>query len=452
MGNSLGGTKRLIGRLWGQATTSLYRNAIFLMATSVLGQALGFFFYAAITHLYLTSDVSFAVALFSTVSFVGTLALFGFNVSLIRYLPEAEDQADLLNTALTVVGIAALLFGLGFLLVVAVFGLDLPFILKTPWYPLAILVGVLAAALGPVLDTAAIALFRSDIQTLRTVVLGLLKIPIAVGLALTLSVSFGVGRFGVFAAFVLATAGSVLVEAVWLLPRILPDYRPRIRIHFGSLRPLMRFSQGNYVAGTVGAAGGALLPLLILETLGAGLSTQVAYFYVASAVAGLLSVISGSTFTSFFAEASYRNANRHRDERRALLLTLGLLAPAIVVFWVFAYYVLLIFGAESSAYADAGTMPLRIMTLAAIPAVANNLLVTRVKVRRQSRPLIIGSTISTAVVLALGFELLQTAGITGLAIAVVVANVAPTPYYWAVARRSFEAEPLEPLEPVMLQP
>jgi O-antigen/teichoic acid export membrane protein len=178
----------------------------------------------------------------------------------------------------------------------------------------------------------------------------------------------------------------------------------------------------------------------------------VTYFYVASAVASLLSVISGSTFTSFFAEASYRNANRHRDERRALLLTLGLLSPAIVVFWVFAYYVLLIFGSSSATYADAATLPLRIMTLAALPAVANNLLVTRVRVRRRTLPLVVGSAISTIVVLGLGFVLLKSNGIAGLSVAVVLGTAAPTPYYWAVARKSFETDPLEPLEPVLLQP
>ncbi len=447
---------RLSMRLWGEAKTSLYRNAIYLMLTSVAGSGLGFFFYVFVSNLYGSPDIGFAVALFSTTSFVATLALLGFNVSLIRYLPESEDQADLLNTSLTLVGIASLLLGVGFLLVIAVAGLDLSFVLETPWYPAAILVGVLASGLGPVLDSAAIALRRSEVQTWRTVIMGVIKIPVAVVIAITLGKALGIGRFGVFAAFVAAMGGSVLLEGVWLLPGILRGYRPRIRTQFGRLRPMMRFSQGNYAAGVAGAAGMGLLPLLILETLGAAESSQVTYFYVASAVASLLSVISGSTFTSFFAEASYTNANRHRDERRALLLTLGLLAPAIVVFWVFAYYVLLIFGfgfsAQSSAYADAGTMPLRIMTLAAIPAVANNLLMTRVRVRRRTLPLIVGASLSTAVVLVLGYVLLRTDGITGLSVAVVLSTLAPTPYYWAVARKSFETEPLEPLEPVLLQP
>ena len=452
MGNGLDGTKRLIGRLWGEARKSLYRNAIYLMATSVVGQGLGFFFWLIVTRVYMKADVGFAVTLFSTISFVASLALLGFNVSLIRYLPDEPDPAEVLNASLTLVGIASLLLGLGFLGVIAVAGLDLSFILENPAYPLAILGGILACAIGPVLDAAAVALRRADISLWRTVALGLLKIPIAVGIALTVSSALGVGRFGVFVALVLSMGASALIGGVWLMPQALRGYRPAIRRRFARLRPMMRFAQGNYAASVVASAGVGLLPLLILETLGPSNATEVAYFYVASAVASLLTVISSSSFTSFLAEASYRNADRHRDERRALLLALALLAPAIVVFWVFAYLVLLLFGGTTPDYAVAGTTPLRIMTLAAIPAVANNLLMTRVRVRRRTLPLIVGAAISTTVVLVLGYALLQTDGITGLSIAVVLSTLAPTPFYWATARKSFEAEPLEPLEPVILQP
>lgn len=472
MDGLLGGTKRFIGtlgarlkawlarrwlfrfalRLWGEAKTSLYRNAIYLMATSVVGQALGFFFWVIVTNVYKEADVGFAIALFSTIAFASSLGLLGFNVSIIRYLPETEDKAGLLNAALTLVGAASLLLGVGFLFIVSLFGLELSFVLTDIEYPLAILGGLLACVLGPVLDAAAVALRRADVSMWRTVAVGILKIPIALVIAFTLSSALGVGRFGVFLALVTAMGASVLIEGLWLLPRVLPGFRPWPRLDFGRLRPLMRFSSGNYAASVVGSAGGGLLPLLILGVVGGLGATNVTYFYVASAVASLLSVISGSTFTSFFAEASYRNADRHRDERRALLLALGLLAPAIVVFWIFAHIVLELFGGATSSIADAATTPLRILTLAALPAVANNMLVTRVRVRRRTLPLIVGSTISTTVMLGLGYSMLQSGGITGLSIAVVIATAAPTPYYWFAARKSFEAEPLEPFEPLLLQP
>ena len=453
MGDGLGGSKKAIGRLWGEATTSLYRNALFLMANSVVGQGLGFFFWFFAAPLYAPSDVGFAVTLFSTVSFVSTLALLGLGVALIRYLPESQDPAGLINASLTLVGLASLLLIGAFFAVVAVAGLGLSFILANPVYPISIVAGGLAAALGPILDNAAIGLRRSEVPALRTTALGLAKIPLAVVIAFTLSRSLGVGRLGVFLAFDISLVVSVVLEALWLLPWVLPGYAPRIRLDFSRLRPLMRFSSGNYVAASIGAAGSSLLPLLVLEALGPSGAENAAYFYVAIAVAGVLYVISSSAFTSFYAEASYRDANRPRDERRALLLSLGLLAPAIAVFWVFARLVLLLLGgASTTSYADNATEPLRILTLAAIPAVANNLLATRVRVRKQTLPLILGSVISTVVLLGVGSVLLATYGIVGLSVAVVLANAAQTPYYWFAARKPFGTEPLEPAGPTPIEP
>ena len=451
VGKGRDGVNDLIGKLWGEAKTPLYRNAIFLMANSVVGQALGFFFWLVVARTYADADVGFAVTLFTTISYVASLAVLGQTFALIRYLPETEDRVELVNTSLTLVGLATVLLTGAFFLVVVLVGLDLGFVLESPAYPPVILAGALACSLGPVLDNVAIGLRRSDVPMWRTVVLGLVKIPLAVVIAMTLSTTLGVGRFGVFLALVLSLVASVLLEALWLLPKVLPGYVPRIRTQFARLRPMMRFSQGNYAAGVVGGAGGSLLPLLILEVLGDVGAKNAAYFYVASAVAGLLAVISGSAFTSFYAEASYRDADRHRDERRALLLTLALLAPAIVVFWIFARFVLLLFGGASSSYADFATDPLRILTLGAIPAVANNLLTTRVRVRKRTLPLIVGAAITSTVQLGLGYVLLVSNGITGLSVACVLAGAAATPYYWLVARKSFEAEPLEPVDIALLE-
>ena len=466
------GIRRLVGRAWERARswlyrralfrfalrlghevkTSLYRNAIFLMANSVVGQGLGFIFWLVVARVYVPDDVGFAVTLFSTVSFVAVLAVLGQGVSLIRFLPEAENKAGLVNSSLTIVALAALLLGGGFLLFIAALGLNLSFVLDNFAYPVTILVGAVAASLGPVLDSAAIASRRADIPLTRTVILGVLKIPIAVAIAFTLSTTLGIGRFGVFLALVSSIVISVLLEGLWLLRRALPGYLPRPHGDFSLLRPMMRFSGGNYAASVVAAAGTSLLPLLILETLGSVGARNAAYFYVASAVAALLSVIPSAAFTSFYAEASYPHADRHRDERRALLLALGLLIPGIVVFWVFANWVLLAFGGGNQGYAAGGTDALRILTLASLPAVANNLFATRVRVRKRTRPLIIAATISSTVMLGLGFVLLRTDGITGLAMAYDAAALAATPYYWYAARKSFAEEPLEPTEPAPVQP
>ncbi len=442
---------RLALRLWTKAKVPLYRNALFLMMNTAMGSALGFFFWVIMTRVYTKEDIGFAVALFSTVSFAGTLGLLGISVSLIRYLPEADDKENLLNVSLTIVGIASLIMGAAYLLVIAAFGLDLSFVLDSPVYLLGIVLGAFAVGAGTILDNAAVALRRADVSMWRTIVLGVAKIPVALAIALTLTAPFGVGRLGVFLALVVGTGISVLVEGVWLLPRILPRFRPRPRFDFKRLGPMFRFSAGNYIAMSTGAAGGLLLTPLILAVSG---PSAVTYFYVGSAVASLLGVIPSATFSSFYAEASRKEANgteRHRDERRAILLSTTLLVPAIVVMWIFAHFLLLIFYGNED-YASNAEGVLRILVFASVPGLFSNVLVTRVRVRRRSLPLIVGTAIGTIVNLGIGYAFLQSNGITGLAVATVLGSVAPLPYYWFVARRSFESEPLEPTEPATLQP
>jgi O-antigen/teichoic acid export membrane protein len=151
--------------------------------------------------------------------------------------------------------------------------------------------------------------------------------------------------------------------------------------------------------------------------------------------------------SSFYAEASQKNANRHADERKAILLSLALLIPGIAVLWVFSRDMLTWFG--DPAYAAGAVGALRILIFGSIPAFLNSILLTRVRIRKKSAPLIVASTITTAVILGLGVILLQTNGIEGLALASVLGGAAATPYYYAVARKSFKEEPAPPVEPAI---
>lgn len=446
MGNNLGGLQRPIGRLWGEVKSPLYRNALFMMVNSAAGLALGFFFWVIMVRVYSREDIGFAIALFSTVSFVSSLSLLGFNMSLIRYLPEAEDKPRLINASLTVAGASAVVLSLGYLLAIALFDLGLGFVLQSPVYIVGIILGALAVSLGALFDTVAIALRRADLGFWRGLSLGILKIPLALAFAITLSGPFGVGRLGVFMALVIGMGASVMIEGLWLLPRVLPKYRARVLFDVARLRPLVRFSTGNYAAATIGAAGITLLTPMILVIDGAA---SVTYFYVASAVASLLSVIPSAAFASFYSEASQKEANsqdRHRDERRAFLLSLGLLVPAIVLMLLFAHFLLYILYA-SNDYADHASAVLQVLVFGSLPALVSSVLVTRVRIRRRSLPLVIGAAISTTVNLGLGYVWLQSGGINGLAMATVLGAIAPLPYYWFVARKSFATEPIEPVEP-----
>src|SRR5256712_1298106 len=425
-----------------QVKTPLYRNAFFIMLTSVIGQGLGFFFWIVLSNRYQKVDIGAAIALFATLSFLAALGLLGQGTGLVRYLPEAEDKGALVNTALTVTALLSLGLSVVFLVVgIPLLLPELSFVLRDPLYVLTIIVCTVTLGVAPILDQASIAVRRADLQTWRNTIFAVLKIPFAFVIASVLS-----GRAGVFLSLTLAWSVSVLVAGFALLPRALPRYVPRPQLRIQALRPMLRFSLGNYVAAVIGA-GATSLPLpLIYVVLGSNAGpTNVAYFYVASIVAGLLYIIPGAVFTSFYAEASHADTDRRDAERKATLLSLGLLVPAIGVMFAFSETMLRLFG--DPLYAREAITPLRILTFASIPVFLNSILGTRVRIRKRTLPLIVAAAITTVITLGLGYVLLQSPdfGIDGLAYATVLGQAVATPYLYYVARESFEAIPTEPV-------
>lgn len=435
MRGNLDTVRRLAGQAWVLATAPLYRNAFLIMLSSVIGSGLGFFFWLVVGRFYATADVGYAVALVQTLTFLATLAQLGMGTAIIRYLPETESKAALVNTATTIAGIVALVLASVFCAGVGFLVPDLAFVQENPIYPIVILATTLGLVLPAVYDSTSFALRRADVLTWRTIALSIAKIPLAFGFAAFVLTQ---GRLGVFLAIALATVAGVLLEALVLLPRILPGFRPRPQIHVGSIRPMIRFSLGNYTAGSIGAAAALLLPVLILNVTGPGGASSVAFYYIGTVVAGLLNIIPGAVFTSFYAEASQRNANRAADERKAILLSAALLIPAIVVLWIFAREMLTWFG--NPAYASGAIGVLHILLFGSLPIFLNSVLTTRIRIRKRSAPLIVGSAITTTVTLGLGVALLLSHGIEGLAVAAVAGSAAATPYYYLVARKSFKEE------------
>ena len=438
---SRGRVQRFASAAWKEAKGPLYRNAIFLMISSIVGLGLGFVFTIIVLRLYNESDVGYALTLVNTLSFFGATATLGLGVGLIRFLPESESPTTLVNTTLSIAGALAAILALVFAAGIPFWLPALSFVLETPIYIVAVVVTAMLYAFAPLLDQAAVAVRRADVATLRTVVFAVTKIPLPLLFAIWLTGPLG-GRLGVFLSITLAFGISVVVSAFVLLPRVIRGYRPAPRLSRSRLRPMFRFSMGNGAAGIIGSAAVLLQSALILSTLSGAEADSVAHFYAATILAGLLYIIPGATMTSFFAEASQVNARRRRDERMAIVLSLGLLIPGIIGMWILAPWLLGLF--NRPGYVTAATTPLRVLGLASIPVFLNGLLGTRVRIRKRSWPLIAAAIIETAVTLGLGYTLLKTIGLDGLAYAFVLGQAAATPLLYATARAPIEAEPLEP--------
>jgi len=431
--------QRLVGRAWDEARSPLYRNAFFIMLASLIGSLLGFAFLYVVYQTFDLTDAGYAATMVNTVTFLVGIGSLGMPIALVRFLPESDDPTALVNTSLSISGVLTAALALVFVLSLGFWSPNLLVVFGHPEYLLIIPLTAMAYAFGPVLDQAAIALRRADIFAIRVVLLSVIKVPLPLLFVAAFATVLG-GTLGVYMSWSLSYAISVIVVALVLLPRIIPGYRPRPRLSRRRLRPMFRFSVGNWLAGLIGSAGSLLLSLLIINTVPSDPATATAVYYAVTVMAGILTVIPQATMTSLYAEASQRNASRRRDERRAIALSIALLIPAIVGMWVFADVLLRLF--EKPTLADLGAQPLRILSLSSIPVFLNTVFGTRVRVRKEIIPLIVSAAIGSGVTLGLGYVLLQSSGLVGLAIAVVIGQAASTPYLLVVAGRPMEEEPM----------
>ncbi len=430
----------LVGRAWDQAKSPLYRNAFFIMLASLIGAPLGFVFLFVVYKYYDLTDAGYAAAMVNTITFLVGIGSLGLPIALIRFLPESDDPPALVNTSLSIAGGLSAALALVFILGLGIWAPNLRLIFANPVYLLIIPLTAMAYAFGPVLDQATIGVRRADLFAIRVAILSVIKIPLPLLFVLAFRDELG-GTLGVYMSWSLSFAISVIVVGLVLLPRVIPGYRPRPRLSRSRLRPMFRFSVGNWVASLIGSAGSLLLTLLIINTLPEATgSTAVAVYYAVTVVAGILIVIPQATMSSLYAEASQRNAERRRDERRAIGLSIALLIPGIIAMWLFADVLLRLF--ENTTLADQGAGPLRILTLSSIPIFLNSVFGTRVRVRKEIIPLIVSAAIGSGVTLGLGYVLLQSYGLVGLAIAVVLGQAASTPYLLVVAGRPMEEEPM----------
>jgi len=444
---------RFVGKAWDQVKSPLYRNAFYLMLAYVVGQALGLAFWVVAYRFYFSNDAGYAIAMINTLTFLAGVATLGMPVALIRFLPDTDNPTALVNSVLTVSGAVVFVLSLVFIVGLPLWAPGLVVQFWRPEYVPIVVLTAIAYSFGPVLDQAAVAARRADLYFWRIVIFSATKIPLPVVFALWLGDALlRIRVLGIYMSWSIAFGVSVLVAAFVFLPRVIPGYRPRPRFSRKRLRPMFTFSIGNWAAAVIGSAGSLLLPLVIINTLRPATvgsivitsSDSTAVYYAATVVAGSLAAIPAATMTSLYAEASQRNAARRRDERRAIALSVALLVPGVIALWFLADPLLRILFDLRPELADLGGPALQILAFAAIPVFLNTVFGTRVRIRKQVAPLIISSAIGAATTLVLGYLFLVWFGLIGLAWAVVIGNVAPTPYLFLAAGKPIEEEAIEP--------
>ena len=385
---------------------SLYRNAVYLMVGTAVTSITGFFFWIIAARFYPAEAVGLGSAVISGVGLLAIFSELGLGVGLIRFLPGAgKDGNDMVNSCFTLSGLASVAIAFIFLS-----GLHLwaPALLVVRQYPIfftAFVVFAVATALQSLVRNVFLAKRNTKFIVILNAITGSLKIALVLVFA-----KFFTSTFGIFASSGLAMAIVVLVGVLWFFPKVQEGYRPYPKIEKRVLNELGRYTAFNYVATILLQITLLILPLAVLNILGAEMN---AYFYIAWTIAAVFQVIPSSIFYSLFAEGSNDEASIRTNIPKSLKLAFLLLLPLILLVLIIAGKLLLLFG---EAYSDNAALLLRILAVAVIPWGINYLYVSIERVRKNIKGIITVAAAATCLSLGLSYLLMLKMGLIGVGI------------------------------------
>ena len=389
-----------------QLRSPLYRNALFLMTNRGVTSVIGLVFWLLAAKLYLDKDVGLASAIISSVLLLSLIATMGLDYALIRFLPNAGRDSDaLVNSCLTVAGLMSIVVALVFIAGISLWSPALLFLRQDPVLIGAFIVFTVGWTLYVLVSRTFVARRRAGYSLVQGIIFNIFRLILIIVLATFFA------AFGIFAAWGIAVVVAVGIATLLLLPRVQAGYRPLPVIKRDVLNEMMRFSFANYVAILLWTAPILILPLMVLNLLGAESN---AYFYIAWSIANILFSVPIAISLSLFTEGSHDEERLGRDTRRSLRLILLVIVPSVLLILLLGDKLLFLF---DPAYAENATTLLWVLAFSAVPLSLNHIYfgVKRVQMRMKS---VIGLTAFMAVAtLVLSGILLPRMGILGAGIA-----------------------------------
>jgi O-antigen/teichoic acid export membrane protein len=309
--------------------TSLYKNSLFIGASRVLSASIGLIFWQVATRYYDPEMVGTAIALISSLTLVVTLSRLGFDFSLIRFMPQ-KDKNAVFSTCLTMTAFSSIVFSTMYLVSIGFISPTISFIRN--YAPIFIVFALFSSILLTTGNT--FLSFKKGEYYLAQNVLDALRIPALIPLSVF-------GAMGIFFSSGLSIFLCSLVAGFFVFGAV------KLKYAFSKdfLRETSRLSTTSYISDLLLEIPSLLLPLLILNLLGA---EEVAKYYIAIAIGNIILLVPVSVSLSFFVEGSH-GSNMKQEFFRALLLIYSLLLPAVVLIYLFGGIVLQSFG---SVYAQ----------------------------------------------------------------------------------------------------
>jgi O-antigen/teichoic acid export membrane protein len=390
------------------AEDSLFRNGVYIMATTAGTMALGFVFWVLAARTLPAAEVGRAAALVSAMLFVAVFANLGLGQVLVSRLasrPAGREWSVTVTTAVAAAAAAGLVGGaiaavlIPLLIPALKGGIGLTSFLLLP-------LGVTGAACSLVLDYACIAERAAKYAFVRNAVAAVLRLAL-VGFAAAAPVP---GATWILAIW----AGSFVLIDVFAITRVLPalghDFRPTLAGWKRELREMRGLIAGHQSINLGSQASAYLLPVLVSARLG---PTENAYFYTTFMLASGLFFIAPAIANALFAEGAHNPHGVGREMRQAVRHIAMLAGPAALILIVAGPAILGVFG---EAYAEEGETLLLILVGSALFDAGFQLCMAYLRIRGRLREAATATWVTLALTISATWLLLPPLGLEGAGI------------------------------------
>lgn len=391
--------------LLGHISMPLYRNGYALILSSVATSGLGLVYWVLSARYYSPEIVGVNSAILSAMLFLSVVGQLNLGGLLVRYLPLAGHAAPHLiaySYAASVLG--ALLTSIVFLAGLGLWAPTLRVLTQDSWLAGWFVFGTVAWGIFALQDSGLTGLRQAVWVPLENALFAVVKIVLLVLLAAPFT------QYGIFASWTLPVAFSLIPINLLIFKWFVPAHVRGTAKRAVPIVPreIYKYVSGNYLGSIFFQASSTLLPLIVIERLGA---TMNAYFYLPWTITTSLQLVALNMATSFTVEAAHDRANLTNYGARVLIHNLRLLIPLVLVVGARAPYLLAIFGAN---YAAAGTDMLRLLALSVIPYSFTALYVGLARVQSQVSRIVVVQGVRCGLLLLLCYVLLPALGITSI--------------------------------------
>ncbi len=393
----------------------MLRNGHALIASASMTQLFGVVYWIFAARLYPVAAVGRNSVAVSIMLFLSGVAELNLMSTLVRFAPTSGQRTIrlIINAYLTSATMGAVISSV-FIFLIPRVDPQLDFLRSSPYIALWFVFSVAIGTIFVLEDSALTGVRAATFVPLENVTFSIIKLVLMVPLARILPAA------GIYVSWTAAIAVAVIPTNAYLFGRAIPRHLREYPVTSPAprFRDIRAFLIPDSVAALFMLASTALLPLLILDRLGPSAAGHYALAWIVGYSLFLVSLNMGS---SLVVETAADQSDLRQLSRRSMTHLAKLLIPVVVVIVAAAPYLLLVFG---RGYAQADVTPLRLLALASLPAIITNTAISVTRSQRRMR-MVLGIQVSIcALVWSLSAMLIGHLGITGAAVAWLIAQLA----------------------------